>query len=79
MNKFLLSTPGIVLMGIGALVVLWIFGKLVGASFFFIATVVIVFLIVLVSYLVIHLVDEPLLEKIKGRLYWSKPDIEEEK
>jgi high-affinity Fe2+/Pb2+ permease len=76
MSKFLLSTPGIVLMGIGALVVLWIFGKLVGASFFFIATLVIVFLIVLVSYLVIHLVDEPLLEKIKNCL--SGPDSKNE-
>lgn len=57
-------------MGIGVLVLLWLIGKPLGASFFFIAAVVIVFLIVLIAYLVVRLHDEPLLEKIKKCL-WS--------
>ena len=46
MDKFLLSTPGLVITGVGCLAILWLVGKLLGASFFFIAAVVIVFLIV---------------------------------
>ena len=76
MNKCEFSTPSIVLMGIGVLVLLWLIGKLLGASFFFIAAIVIVFLILLIAYLVIRLHDEPLLEKIKKCL--GMADSEEE-
>ncbi len=44
MDKFLLSTPGLIITGNGCLAILWIIGKLLGASFFFIAVVVIIFL-----------------------------------
>jgi len=77
MSKFELS-PSVILMGIGALAVMWLIGKLVGASFFVISAVVVVFLIILIVYLVIRLHDEPLLEKIKKSLGMTHPDIEEE-
>jgi len=64
MNRFEL-TPSMVLMGIGALALLWLIAKLLGASFFFIAAIAVVFLIVLIAYLVIRLHDEPILAKIK--------------
>ena len=79
MDKFLLSTPGLIITGVGCLAILWLVGKLLGASFFFIAAVVIVFLIVLIAYLVIRLHDEPLLEKIKHRLRIAEPEKEEGK
>lgn len=78
MDKFLLSTPGLIITGIGCLAILWLVGKLLGASFFFIAAVVIVFLIVLIAYLVIRLHDEPLLEKIKKCLGIAELEKEEE-
>jgi high-affinity Fe2+/Pb2+ permease len=78
MDKFLLSSPGLIITGIGCLAILWLIGKLLGASFFFIAAVVIVFLILLVAYLVIRLHDEPLLEKIKKCLRIADSDKEEE-
>jgi len=78
MNKCEFSTPSIVLMGIGVLVLLWLIGKLLGASFFFIAAIVIVFLILLIAYLVIRLHDEPLLEKIKKCLGMADSEKEEE-
>ncbi len=65
MNKCEFSTPSVILMGIGALALLWLIGKLFGASFFFIAAVVIIFLLALIAYLIMRLHDEPLLEKIK--------------
>jgi len=77
MDKFLLSTPGLIITGIGCLAMLWLVGKLLGASFFFIAAVVIVFLIALIAYLVIRLHDEPLLEKIKNRLRIAEPEKQE--
>ena len=77
MDKFLLSTPGLVITGVGCLAILWLVGKLLGASFFFIAAVVIVFLIVLIAYLVIRLHDEPLLEKIKNRMRLTEPEKQE--
>ena len=67
MNKLELS-PSVILMGIGALVLLWVIGKILGASFFFISAIVVIFMILLISYLVIRLHDEPVLEKIKSRL-----------
>ncbi len=78
MDKFLLSTPGLIIAGIGCLAILWLIGKLLGASFFFIAAIVIVFLILLITYLVIRLHDEPLLENIKKRLRIAEPKKEEE-
>ncbi len=77
MNKCELS-PSIVLMGIGVLVLLWLIGKLVGASFFFIVAVVIGFLILLILYFVIRLYEEPLLEKIKNCLGIAEAKKEEE-
>jgi ABC-type transport system involved in multi-copper enzyme maturation permease subunit len=53
-------------------------GKLLGASFFFIAAIVVVFLIVLIAYLVIRLHDDPLFEKIKQCLGIADSDKEEE-
>jgi high-affinity Fe2+/Pb2+ permease len=79
MNRFLLSTPGLIITGIGCLAILWLVGKLLGASFFFIAAIVIVFLILLIAYLVIRLHDEPLLEKIKHRLGIADSEKEEGK
>ena len=79
MDKFLLSTPGLIITGIGCLAILWFVGKLLGASFFFIAAVVIVFLILLIAYLVFRLHDEPLLERIKNRLKIAEPERQEEK
>lgn len=67
MNKLELS-PSVILMGIGALVLLWVIGEILGASFFFISAIVVIFMILLISYLVIRLHDEPILEKIKQRL-----------
>ncbi|MGA2404568.1 MAG: hypothetical protein ABSG91_23165 [Syntrophobacteraceae bacterium] len=78
MNKCELSTPSLVLMGIGTLVLLWLTGKLLGASFFVIAAVVIVFLLALIAYLIMYLHDEPLLEKIKKCLGMADPEKEEE-
>jgi len=65
-------------MGIGALVLLWLIGKLLGASFFFLCGLVIVFLLALITYLVVRLYDEPLLEKIKHRLRLAELKKEEE-
>jgi high-affinity Fe2+/Pb2+ permease len=65
-------------MGIGALVLLWFVGKLLGASFFLIPAVVIVFLIVLIAYLVIRLHDEPMLRKIKNCLGIADSEKEED-
>jgi O-antigen ligase len=65
-------------MGIGTLVLLWLTGKLLGASFFVIAAVVIVFLLALIAYLIMYLHDEPLLEKIKKCLGMADPEKEEE-
>jgi ABC-type transport system involved in multi-copper enzyme maturation permease subunit len=65
-------------MVIGALVLLWLIGKLLGASFFFIAAVVIAFLILLITYFVIRLYEEPLLEKIRRCLGIAEPEKEEE-
>jgi hypothetical protein len=79
MNKCEFSTPSVVLIGIGTLFLLWLIGKLLGASFFFIAAIVVVFLIVLIADLVIRLHDEPLLEKIKKCLGMAEPEKEEEK
>jgi high-affinity Fe2+/Pb2+ permease len=78
MDKFLLSKPGLIITGIGCLAILWLVGKLLGASFFFIAAIVIVFLILLIAYLVIRLHDEPLLERIKHCLRIAEPNKEEE-
>ena len=77
MSRFELS-PSVILMGIGALAVMWLIGKLVGASFFVISAVVVVFLILLIVYLVIRLHDEPLLEKIKHCFGISDSNKEEE-
>ena len=77
MSKIELS-PSVILMGIGALAVMWLIGKLVGASFFVISAVVVVFLIILIVYLVIRLHDEPLLEKIKHCFGISDSNKEEE-
>jgi hypothetical protein len=52
MDKFLLSTPGLIITVVGCLAILWIAGKVLGASFFFIAATVIVFLMLLTAYLV---------------------------
>jgi hypothetical protein len=78
MNRFEL-TPSLVLMGIGAIALLWLIGKILGASFFFITAVVVVFLIVLIAYLVIRLHDEPILDKIKQCLRITGPEKEEDK
>jgi uncharacterized membrane protein len=66
-------------MGIGALAVMWLIGKLVGASFFVISAVVVVFLIILIVYLVIRLHDEPLLERIKHSLRMTHSEKQEGK
>lgn len=79
MNKLELS-PSVILMGIGALVLLWVIGKILGASFFFISAIVVIFMILLIAYLVIRLHDEPILDKIKSCFgIQSKPEEEEEK
>jgi hypothetical protein len=65
-------------MGIGALILLWLIGKLLGASFFVIAAIVIIFLLALIAYLIMHLHDEPLLRKIKHRMRIIEPEKEEE-
>jgi len=78
MNKCEFSTPSVVLMGIGALVLLWLIGKLLGASFFFLCGLVVVFLLALIAYLVVRLHDEPLLEKIEHSLRIAEPEKEEE-
>jgi peptidoglycan/LPS O-acetylase OafA/YrhL len=78
MNKCEFSTPSVVLIGIGVLFLLWLIGKLLGASFFFLAAVVIVFLIVLIAYLVMRLHDEPLLRRIKHCFGIAEPEKEEE-
>ena len=67
-----------VLMVIGALVLLWFVGKLLGASFFLIAAVVVIFLLALIAYLVIRLYDEELPRGIKHCLRIAEPKKEEE-
>jgi len=71
-------SPSVILLVIGALVLLWLIGKLLGASFFFVAAVVIAFLILLITYCVIRLYEEPLLEKIRRCFGVAKPEKEEE-
>ena len=78
MNKCEFGTPGLILMGIGALGLLWLIGKLLGASFFFLCGLVVVFLLALIAYLVVRLYDEPLLEKINRCLGITEPKKEEE-
>jgi uncharacterized MAPEG superfamily protein len=77
MSKFELS-PSVILMAIGALALMWLIGKLFGASFFVISAVVVVFLILLIAYLVIRLYDEPLLRSIKHCLGIADSQKEEE-
>ncbi len=77
MEKFLLSKPGLVITGIGTLAILWIISRLLGASIFFICALVVVFLLALITYLVLRLHDELLLEKIKPRLRLAEPKEEE--
>ncbi|MGA2226384.1 MAG: hypothetical protein ABSH41_18255 [Syntrophobacteraceae bacterium] len=77
MNKCEFSTPSLILMGIGVLGLLWLIGKLLGASFFFLCGLVVVFLLVLIAYLVVRLYDEPLLEKIKRCLGIADSDRKE--
>ncbi|MGD0400751.1 MAG: hypothetical protein ABSC04_17775 [Syntrophobacteraceae bacterium] len=71
-------SPSVILLVIGALVLLWLIGKLLGASFFFVAAVVIAFLILLITYCVIRLYEEPLLEKIRRCFGVAEPEKEEE-
>jgi len=78
MNRCELSTPSVVLMGIGALVLLWLIGKLFGASFLVIAAIVIIFLLALIAYLIMRLHDEPTLRRIKHCFGITEPDKEEE-
>lgn len=78
MNKCEFSAPSLILMGIGVLVLLWLIGKLLGASFFFLCGLVVVFLLALITYLVVRLYDEPLLEKIKRCLGIADSYKEEE-
>jgi len=68
----------VILMLIGALVLLWLIGKLLGASFFFVAAIVIGFLILLIVYCVIRLYEEPLLEKIRRCFGIVEAEKEEE-
>jgi hypothetical protein len=66
-------------MGIGVLGLLWLIGKLLGASFFFLCGLVVVFLLALIAYLVVRLYDEPLLQKINRCLgIAAEPEKEEE-
>lgn len=76
MQKCELS-PSVILMVIGTIVLLWLVGKILGASFFLIAAIVIVFLILLITYCVVRLYEEPLLEKIKRCFAVDEPDKEE--
>lgn len=64
MNPFL-SAPGIILSALAIVGLIWIAGKLFGVSFALIGSLVIGFLILLISYLVMHLLNEPLLERIR--------------
>jgi hypothetical protein len=70
MNPFL-SPPGMIFLALAIVGLIWVMGKLFGVSFVFIGSLVIGFLIVLISYLVMHLCNEPLLEKL--RRFFTQP------
>ena len=65
MNKCEFSAPSLILMGIGVLVLLWLIGKLLGASFFFLCGLVVVFLLALITYLVVRFTMNLCLKKLR--------------
>lgn len=63
--KFLCSAPGMVFVGVILLLGSIIFGKVCGVSYFAMATLTLIFLLVLITYLCLHLFEEKLLKKFR--------------
>jgi hypothetical protein len=63
--KFLCSAPGIVMLGIILWLIFIILGRMFGASYFAMASLTLIFLILLIIYLVLHLFEKKLLKKIR--------------
>lgn len=66
-SKFLLSTPGMVTLGVILLAISLIFAKLFGSIFYFIATFTIGFLIVVIVYLILYLLEDKLLHQARKK------------
>ena len=74
MYKFLLTPPGMVLTVIALLLVTGLMVKLFGASFYLVASIAIVFLILLAAYLVLNVMEETLLTKLRDYFSASKDE-----
>ena len=72
--KFLCSAPGLVLIGVILLLISIILGKFFGASYFAMASLTLIFLIMLIIYLVMHLFEKKLMNKIRKCI--TEPDIQ---
>ena len=72
--KFLCSAPGMVFIGIILLLISIILGKFFGASYFAMASLTLIFLILLIIYLVMHLFEKKLMKKI--RKCFTETDIQ---
>jgi hypothetical protein len=64
MYKFLLTPPGMFIAVIALLFITGLMVKLFGASFYLVACIAIVFLILLAAYLVLNVMEETLLTVI---------------
>jgi len=72
LRKFLLSPSGIVVLGVILLLFLLLIGKLFGASFFFMASITLGFLILLIVYLILHLFEGHVLQRFRKSLTKSE-------
>jgi hypothetical protein len=66
-SKFLITTPGLVLIGITLLAISLIISKLFDSIFYFVATFIIGFLLLAVVYLIFYLLEEKLLHRARKK------------
>jgi hypothetical protein len=59
------STPGLVLVGVILSLIIMVLGRLFGATYFAMASITVVFLILLTIYLVLHIFEAKILKKIR--------------
>ena len=74
MYKFLLTPPGMVLTVIALLLVTGLMVQIFGASFYLVACIAIVFLILLAAYLVLNVMEETLLTRLRDYFSASKDE-----
>ena len=74
MYKFLLTPPGVFIAVIALLLVTGLLVKLFGASFYLVACIAIVFLILLAAYLVLNVMEETLLTRLRDYFSASKDE-----